>query len=96
MLSPGAAILIGSKDSSSVYAASSLLDFDDFIKFGKANDRDGINEMILAGSLLVLQHGTKALLIEEGSRAEHHYSEVRIKSGKYAGSRLFVLRSHVL
>ena len=50
-------------------------------KYSQADDQTGLTNMILAETMLVVDSGTKALVIDMGV---YEY-EVRIKSGTHAG-----------
>lgn len=77
-------------------APTSMLFIEDFVKSVKADDREGLQEMVQNGTLLLIQKGDAVRVLEVKPKDDfltpHGYAEVRVtRDGKSVGKGCVLL-----
>ena len=79
-------ILFGSTGKGSPVAVSDA-SMDEFLKANSANDRMGISQMLMNGSIFVVDNGTRVLVIDHGGMFKR---KIRILEGEMQGRAGYV------
>lgn len=75
------------------YAAPTKTDWDELFKTVRADDSQGLLELVMAERAFLLPGGTKVKILDSPFGAQQY--EVRVLSGKRSGQRAFVLKKAV-
>lgn len=75
------------------YAAPTKTDWDELFKTVRADDSQGLLELVMAERAFLLSGGTKVKILDSPFGAQQY--EVRVLSGKRSGQRAFVLKKAV-
>lgn len=96
---PGDTAQLYSPRKEDVFAAFDLFSFTDLVKFIKANDQNGVDEMIAKRRLTLVEKGASVLVIERHANAFLAGGipalEVRMLEGRRKGEKVWVLESSV-